>query len=88
MFAHVFEAEFGVPSLQTAALFRRLNQEPGLVHAYSLRRVDDPETGMVIGIWESREDYERFFEHSPLRREADVTVRGARRTLYEVLDST
>ena len=77
-----------MPSEQTVELFQRLAQEPGLLHAYSLQRVDDPETGMVVGIWESREAYERFFEHSPLRREADFAVRGARRTLYEVLDAT
>ena len=87
MFAHVFEAEFGLPSGQTAGLFQRLTEEPGLLQAYSLQRVDDPHTGMVVGIWESREAYARYLQHSPLRREADLAVQGARRTLYEVLDA-
>lgn len=87
MFAHVFEAEFGLPREETAELFRRLKAEPGLIHAYSLQRADDADLGMVIGIWETQEAYEHFLEHSPLRREADITIKGARRTRYEVLDS-
>ncbi len=86
MFVHVFEAEFGLPSERTAELFRRFKETPGLLHAYSLQRADDPAAGMVIGVWESRDAYNQYLEHSPLRREADVAVRGARRTLYDVLD--
>lgn len=86
MFAYILRVH-QAPTEQTADFFRRFKETPGLLHAYSLQGVEDPNESVSVAIWESREAAERYLQGSPLRREVDQTVPSITRTLYNVLDS-
>ncbi|MCL4535214.1 MAG: antibiotic biosynthesis monooxygenase [Bacteroidetes bacterium] len=86
MFAYILRVH-QPPTEQTAEFFRRFKEIPGLLHAYSLQGVEDPNDSVSVAIWESREAAERYLQSSPLRRDVDRSVAGVTRTLYNVLDS-
>lgn len=85
MFAYILRVHTG-PTEETDDFFRRFKETAGLVHAFDLQGVDDPEDGVAVAVWESREAAERYLE-SQLRRDVDHTLEGVTRTMYEVRDS-
>ena len=86
MFAYVLRVR-AAPSETTDEFFRRFKETPGLLHAYSLQGADDPEEGLAVAIWESREAAERYLTGSQLRRQVDQALPSVTRTMYEVRDS-
>ena len=86
MFAYILRIH-AAPSEQAEDFFRRFKETPGLLHAFNLQGVDDPEDGIAVAIWENREAAERYLEGTPLRREVDEAYPTVTRTMYEVLDS-
>ena len=86
MFAYILRAS-SAPDAQTDEFFRRFKEAPGLLHAYSLQGEEDPNEGIAIAIWESREAAVRYLETSSLRREVDQAITGVTRTFYAVRDS-
>ena len=87
MFEYILRVR-GVPDEQQAEYFRRFTEQPGLLHAFDLQGVDDPEDGVAIAIWEDRAAAERYLNEAALRREVDATYPDVTRTMYEVLDAT
>lgn len=85
MFAYILRTHAS-PSEQSDAFFRRFKATPGLLHAYDLQGVDDPEDSVVVTIWDRRQSAEAYLNDSPLRKEVDRTM-SVTRTLYEVRDS-
>lgn len=85
MFAYILRVHTQ-PSEETDEFFRRFKDTPGLIHAFNLQGADDPEDGVAVAVWESREAAERYLE-SQLRNEVDVALEGVTRTMYEVRDS-
>lgn len=86
MFAYILRAK-AAPDDVPADLFARFKETPGLLSAYDLQGEQDPNDGVVVAIWESREAAMRYLDSSSLRREADETVPNISRTFYRVLDS-
>lgn len=86
MFAYILSAK-ALPTAQSNEFFRRFKETPGLVHAFSLQGVDDPEDSLAVAIWESREAAEDYLRTSPLRQEVDQTLPTVTRKMYEILDS-
>ena len=86
MFAYILHTH-EPPSEQINEFFRRFKEAPGLLHAYNLQGEEDPNDGVAVAIWESREAAEEYLKSSPLRREVDQAVPSVTRTLYRVLDS-
>ncbi len=85
MFAYILRVHTQ-PTEETDEFFSRFKETDGLIHAFNLQGVDDPEDGVAVAVWESREAAEAYLE-SQLRREVDVTFEGVTRTMYEVRDS-
>lgn len=71
---------------KTDEFFRRFKQTPGLLHAYDLQGVEDPEDAVVVAIWEDRAAAEAYLEKSALRKEVDEAYPQITRTMYSVLD--
>lgn len=67
--------------------FERFKQTPGLLHAYDLQGVVDPDDGMVVAIWDSRKAAETYLQESSLKKEIDATFPKVSRTMYEVRNS-
>lgn len=86
MFAYILRAHTR-PTDQTDEFFARFKGTAGLVHAFSLQGVDDPEDTVAVAIWESRQAAEGYLA-SQLRQEVDREMEGVTRTMYEVRDST
>ncbi|MDP2950501.1 MAG: antibiotic biosynthesis monooxygenase [Chloroflexota bacterium] len=86
MFAYILRAE-ETPNDQNEEFFRRFKETPGLLHAYSMQGEENPNEGIVVAIWESRQAAQRYLDGSPLRREVDQTMPAVTRTFYSVLDS-
>ena len=86
MFAYILSVRTE-PDEQSAALFERFKQVPGLLHAYQLQGEDDPEDGRVVSIWASRDDAVRYLEQAELRRTVDESYPDVERVMYTVLDS-
>lgn len=86
MFAYILRAQ-QARNDQTEDFFRRFKEVPGLLHAYALQGEENPNEGLVVAIWESREAALRYIESSSLRREVDRAVPSVTRTMYNVLDS-
>ena len=83
MFSYILKVH--APSdAQTDEFFRRFMSTPGLLHAYDLQGVDDPDDAVVVAIWDSRQAAEAYLRESPLRQEVDSTFPAATRTMYEV----
>jgi heme-degrading monooxygenase HmoA len=72
---------------QTDEFFERFKKTPGLLHAYDLQGVDDPDDGVVVTIWDSRKSAEAYLQESSLRKEVDVAFPEVARTMYEVRNS-
>jgi heme-degrading monooxygenase HmoA len=85
MFAYILRVH-AAPDEQAKGFFQRFKEVPGLLHAFDLQGVDDPEDGVVVALWESREAAERYLGGAPLRREVDEAYPTVTRTMYEVLD--
>ena len=85
MFAYILRVH-APPSDQTDNFFRRFKETPGLLHAYSLQGADDPEDGIAIAIWESRDAAESYLSASQLRQQVDQAMPTVTRTMYEVRD--
>jgi heme-degrading monooxygenase HmoA len=86
VFAYILRVR-QAPSVQTDEFFRRFKNSPGLLHAYALQGVEDPNDRVMVALWESREAAERYLATSPLRRQVDQAVPGVTRTMYNVQDS-
>jgi len=84
MFAYILRATDSPPNEQTDEFFRRFCETPGLVHAYQLGGIDDPNEGIVVALWEDREAAERYLDSAPLRQEVDNAIPTVTRTMYEV----
>lgn len=67
--------------------FRRYKETPGLVHAYFLEEEGEPNKAEIVSIWESKEDFSRYVESAPLRREVDEAIPSVKRIGYKVVDS-
>jgi heme-degrading monooxygenase HmoA len=87
MFAYILRAPQAPDDEQTDEFFHRFLETPGLIHAFDLRGVEDPDENLVVAVWESREAAERYLDASPLRQEVDRTIPGITRTMYEVRGS-
>lgn len=72
---------------QSDEFFRRFKQTPGLLHAYNLQGVEDPEDGVVVTVWESRDAAEAYLQGSELRKDVDRAYPAISRTMYDVRDS-
>jgi heme-degrading monooxygenase HmoA len=86
MFAYILRVHAPY-SEEGKEFFQRFKQEPGLLHAYDLQGVDDPDDAVLLAVWETREAAERYLNEAPLRREVDQAYPTVTRTKYEVLDS-
>ncbi len=86
MFAYILRVRSAATE-QADEFFRRFKETPGLLHAYSLQGADDPEEGVAVAIWESREAAERYLSGAQLRRDVDAAMPAVTRTMYEVRDS-
>jgi hypothetical protein len=58
---------------------------PGLLHAFDLAEVGDPDQSIVLAVWENREAAERYLSQAPLRQEVDEAIPQIKRVMYEVL---
>ena len=72
---------------QSDEFFKRFKQTPGLLHAYNLQGVEDPEDGVVVTIWESRNAADAYLQGAELRRDVDKAYPAITRTMYDVRDS-
>lgn len=72
---------------QSDEFFKRFKQTPGLLHAYNLQGVEDPEDGVVVTIWESRDAADAYLQRSDLRKDVDKAYPEVTRTMYDVRDS-
>jgi heme-degrading monooxygenase HmoA len=86
MFAYILRAD-SPPDEKTDEFFKRFVETPGLLHAFDLRGVNDPDDTLVVTIWQDRKAAEDYLNKSPLRKEVDQTISGITRTMYEVLNS-
>lgn len=87
MFAYILKTDDPVDDDVSDEFFRRFKTTPGLLHAFELKRVDDPNDQIVVTIWEDREAAETYLNKSALRKEVDEAISGVTRTMYEVRDS-
>lgn len=87
MFAYILKAPSVQNTEQTDEFFRRFTQTPGLLHAFDLQGVDDPNDQLVVAVWESKAAAERYLNSDPLRKEADQAIAGITRTMYNVLNA-
>jgi heme-degrading monooxygenase HmoA len=85
MFAYILSAPALPQTPQTDDFFRRFCETPGLLHAFELSRVDDPDESLMVAVWESREAAERYLNGAPLRQEVDEAIPSVTRTMYNVL---
>ena len=83
MFAYILRAK-AAANQDTDDFFKRFTETPGLLYAFDLQGVDDPEDGTVVAIWEDREAAERYLNQAPLRKEVDQALPSVTRTMYEV----
>jgi heme-degrading monooxygenase HmoA len=86
MFAYIVKADGPIDDETSDEFFRRFKSTPGLLHAYDLKAVDDPDDQIVVAIWEDRVAAEDYLNNSALRKEVDETISGVTRTMYEVRD--
>ena len=86
MFAYILRVN-APASEQTDEFFRRFKETPGLLHAYSLQGAENPDDGIAVAIWESKEAAERYLAGAPLRQQVDAEIPTVTRTMYEVRDS-
>jgi quinol monooxygenase YgiN len=84
MFAYLLRAPAPPDEEQGNEFFRRFLENPGLLHAFDLSRIDNPDDNVVVAIWENREAAERYLNGAPLRKEVDAAIPGVTRTMYEV----
>jgi heme-degrading monooxygenase HmoA len=86
MFAYILRVK-APPSEEADEFFRRFKETPGLLYAYNLQGAEDPDDGVAIAIWESRDAAERYLSASQLRQQVDEAMPTVTRTMYEVRDS-
>jgi len=84
MFAYLLRAPVAPDEAHGEEFFRRFLESPGLLHAFELVGVEDPNDNVVVAVWEDRAAAERYLDGNPLRREVDEAVPGVTRTMYEV----
>ncbi len=84
MFAYILKAPNQPSTVQTDDFFRRFLETPGLLHAFDLSGVDNPQESLVVAIWESKQAAERYLASAPLKKEVDEAVPEVTRTMYEV----
>ncbi len=84
MFAYLLRTTTPVDEAQGAEFFRRFLETPGLLHAFDLTGIDNPNDQVVVAVWEDRSAAERYLNESPLRREVDGVLSDVTRTMYEV----
>ncbi len=86
MFGTIMRTHMTNPA-QNDEFFRRFKSTPGLIHAYELTAVDGADELDVVGIWESREDAERYLRESKIPQEVAATFASVTRSGFEVRDS-
>ena len=84
MFAYTLRASNTPATSQTDDFFRRFCETPGLLYAFDLTAVDDPNEALVVAVWEDRAAAERYLGSAPLRKEVDEAIPKVIRTMYEV----
>jgi len=84
MFAYILKAPGTIANDQTDEFFRRFTQTPGLLHAFDLQGIDEPDDSVVVAIWESREAAQAYLDSAPLRKEVDDALPAVTRVMYEV----
>ncbi|HSH11283.1 MAG TPA: hypothetical protein VLA10_05810 [Ilumatobacter sp.] len=87
MFAYILRAPGTPRTEETDEFFRRFVDTPGLVHAFDLQGVDDPEDVVVLAVWEDRDAAQRYLTAHPLRQEVDEKLPTITRTMYDVIGS-
>ena len=87
MFAYILRAPSTPRTEETDDFFRRFLETPGLIHAFDLQGVEDPEDVVVLAVWEDREAAERYLEANPLRQQVDTALPSITRTMYDVISS-
>jgi heme-degrading monooxygenase HmoA len=87
MFAYILKTDSPIDNEKSDEFFRRFKTTAGLLHAFDLQRVDDPNEQIVVTIWEDQAAADAYLNESELRREVDQTFSGITRTMYEVRDS-
>lgn len=86
MFSYILKIHMPADA-QSDEIFERFKKTPGLLHAYDLQGVDDPDDAVVVTIWESRKAADTYLEESALRKEVDAAYPKVTRTMYEVRNS-
>ena len=86
MFAYILRVE-APQTPETAEFFLRFTREPGLLNAFDLAGVDDPDESVVVAVWEDPESAHRYLDKAPLRMEVDEAFPSVTRTMYNVLSS-
>lgn len=84
MFAYLLRAPAVPDGAQGDEFFRRFLESPGLLHAFELVGVEDPDDNVVVAVWEDRAAAEGYLDSNPLRREVDEAIPQVTRTMYEV----
>ena len=84
MFAYILKAPGTPPTEQTDEFFHRFTQEPGLLYAFDLQGIEDPEDAFLVAIWDDRAAAEQYLAKAPLRKEVDEALPAVSRTKYAV----
>jgi hypothetical protein len=84
MFAYILKAPNTPTTEQTDEFFRRFCETPGLLYAFDITPVEDPNESLVVAVWQDRAAAERYLSAAPLRKEVDQAIPAVTRTMYEV----
>jgi hypothetical protein len=71
----------------TDDIFRRFKSTEGVVAAYQLVGVDNPEDLVTFTVWKDDASRLKYMNESPIKREVDLTWKKQTRTVYTVRDS-
>jgi heme-degrading monooxygenase HmoA len=71
-----------------AALRATAREQPGFVSGETLRSLDDPEHFLVISIWETAEDWEKWMQNKERRDlQGKVDSLIGEKTFYEMFET-
>ena len=85
MFAYLLHAPNTPRTEETDEFFRRFTEEEGLMYAFDLQEVNDPDQGIVVAVWDTKEAAERYLTGAALRRAVDAAMPQITRVMYEVI---
>ena len=75
----------GAPS---EALFKKfLETTKGVVAAYQIEEIDNPQAGAVFTVWKDAASRDAYMKSSPVKAEVDKTYANQSRTVYRVRNS-